>query len=344
MKVYALYFKSEETGNDYRWRTLLKFGTSWNVIGSVVMKNPGSASPIRSIGDEETLYHLHSFCNKDEWFEFSVDNTMRNIEKLFISYYQEQINNPILDGVIQVFNLINVRDADLEIALAKNKKATLPFSKTIEQDISQLIPPVYLGWGALGFAPSFREDAERIFYFVYQKKEGLYLQREFENNLFYHPQYLIGRGKNRPKSQYLLNAFCQNTTSPTYKQIIIHKIRFSKEIVYNQVVEQLKKSFHPIEVKPGVCRFALNEELAISIAKTAEGYIGYRHINYKKNYTLDNYPHTHLYLSVLEKYGVNTSTKVWLGTKSFIDYGYNENEIIDEIINEIKSIKESIQL
>ena len=344
MKVYAHYFKSEETGNDYRWRTLLKFGTSWDVIGSVVMKNPGSASPLRSIGDKETLYHLQSFCNKDKWYEFSVDNTMQNIEKLFIAYYQEHTNNPILNGVVQVFNLINVRDADLELALIKNKKATLPISETIEQDISQLISPVYLGWGSLGFAPSFRDNAERVFFSVYQEKEGHYLQREFENNLFYHPQYLMGRGKNRPKSQYLLNAFCQNTTTPTYKQICIHKKRFSKDIVYNQVVEQLKKSFHPIEMKPSVCRFALNEELAISISKTAEGYIGYRHINFKKKYTLENYPHTLLYLSVLEKHGVNTCTDVWLGTKSFKDYGYNDNEIINEIINEIKLIKGSIQL
>ena len=182
MKVYAHYFKSKETGNDYRWRTLLKFGSSWGVIGSVVMKNPGSASPLKSIDDEEILYHLRSFCDKDEWYEFSVDNTMLNIEKLFIAYYQEQTDNPILDGVIQVFNLINVRDADLEIALIKNKKATLPISKTIEQDLSQLIPPVYLGWGSLGFAQSFREDAEKFFISVYQEKGGHYLHKIFEKN------------------------------------------------------------------------------------------------------------------------------------------------------------------
>ena len=328
MKVYAHYFKSKETGNDYRWRTLLKFGSSWGVIGSVVMKNPGSASPLKSIDDEEILYHLRSFCDKDEWYEFSVDNTMLNIEKLFIAYYQEQTDNPILDGVIQVFNLINVRDADLEIALIKNKKVTLPISKTIEQDLSQLIPPVYLGWGSLGFAQSFREDAEKFFISVYQEKGGHYLHKIFEKNLFYHPQYLMGRGKNRPNSQYLLNAFCQNTTSPIYKQIIIPKICFSKEKVYNQVVEQLKKTYYPIEIKPRVCRFALNEELAISITKTADGYIGYRHIKYKTKYTITNYPHTQIYLSILEKIGVNTYTDVWLGTKSFKDYGYDENEII----------------
>ena len=44
MKVYAHYKGKEKTGdgNSYRWRTLLQFGDSWECIGSVFMKNPGS--------------------------------------------------------------------------------------------------------------------------------------------------------------------------------------------------------------------------------------------------------------------------------------------------------------
>ena len=45
MKVFAHCYDSDETGNNYRWRTLLQFGTSWDILGSVVMKNPGSAEP-----------------------------------------------------------------------------------------------------------------------------------------------------------------------------------------------------------------------------------------------------------------------------------------------------------
>ena len=54
MKVFAHYMGNEkdwnlsEDGFQYRWRTLLKFGDSWNVIGSVIMKNPGSAQPLKS--------------------------------------------------------------------------------------------------------------------------------------------------------------------------------------------------------------------------------------------------------------------------------------------------------
>ena len=48
MKVYAHYKGKEKTGdgNSYRWRTLLQFGDSWECIGSVFMKNPGSAKPL----------------------------------------------------------------------------------------------------------------------------------------------------------------------------------------------------------------------------------------------------------------------------------------------------------
>ena len=50
---------------------------------------------------------------------------------------------------------------------------------------------------------------------VYNQNEVVgYLNKRFESNSFYHPQYLMGWGKNKPQSQYLLNAFCQNTQNP----------------------------------------------------------------------------------------------------------------------------------
>lgn len=36
MKVFAHYIKDDTTGNEYRWRTLLQIGNSWNIIGSIV--------------------------------------------------------------------------------------------------------------------------------------------------------------------------------------------------------------------------------------------------------------------------------------------------------------------
>ena len=44
MKVYThFYLMDENTAIGFRWRTLLQYGNSWEVIGSVVMKNPGGA-------------------------------------------------------------------------------------------------------------------------------------------------------------------------------------------------------------------------------------------------------------------------------------------------------------
>lgn len=180
MKVFAHYFKLEENGNDYRWRTLLQFGSSWDVIGSVVMKNPGSAAPLYSIEDKYILEHLNQFSSDHEWFAFSPDNTMVNIEKLFRTYYHNQSGNYNLNGIIQIFNLMNVRDPNLETALIKNRQATFPMSKTTRQDIKQLISPVYLGWGNLGFNTIFREGAEQIYSVVQHQKNGKYLFPKFE--------------------------------------------------------------------------------------------------------------------------------------------------------------------
>ena len=211
MKVFAHYFKSKETGNDYRWRTLLQLGSSWNVLGSVVMKNPGSAAPLKVVDDCDTITHLQSFDAENTWYAFSADTTMRMIELLFSAYYQSS-----LDGIVQVFNLMNVHDPNLERARIKHQQAVLPFSKTTDEDIKHLVAPVYLGWANLGQEPDFREDAERIFRVVRAEKNANYLHEKFEDNLFYHPYYLMGQGKNRPKSLFLLHAFCQNITSPKF--------------------------------------------------------------------------------------------------------------------------------
>jgi hypothetical protein len=50
MKVFAEFVV--ENGIEYRTKTLLQFGNKWNLIGSIVMKNPGSAFPKSEISNE----------------------------------------------------------------------------------------------------------------------------------------------------------------------------------------------------------------------------------------------------------------------------------------------------
>lgn len=69
-----------------RWRTILQFGDGWDVIGNVVMKNPGSArvrkGETSSITDIFLTQELRDFAPEDEnpWYEFQPDATMHSIK------------------------------------------------------------------------------------------------------------------------------------------------------------------------------------------------------------------------------------------------------------------------
>lgn len=75
-----------------RWRTLLQFGNSFDIIGSVVMKNKnsGSSKPkdSKEIEDDRHLSYLSKFDDiNDPWYEFTADDTMCKVAVLFASYY-----------------------------------------------------------------------------------------------------------------------------------------------------------------------------------------------------------------------------------------------------------------
>ncbi len=346
MKVFAHYHKSETTGNDYRWRTLLQFGTSWDIIGSVVMKNPGSAAPLYSVNELSTLEQLKRleqpkrFSDEPEyaWYSFSCDDTMQKVERLFCTYYKIST----LNGVIQVFNLMNVRDPNIELALLKNNNAVYPFSKTVDKDIKSLVAPVYLGWGDLWKKKPFREDAEKIFTVVQNTLDGKYLFPRLADNKFYHPQYLMGTGINSPVSQFILNSFCQNTITPILETHIMPRKQISKKVVFEQVVKSLRKVYKLVEEQPKTCRFQITDELVLTITCTGKGYIGIRHTAYAGRYCLGNYPHIKEYRAILSEFGYNISLEVWLGTKDFVEYEGEEDAIVSSILSEVASIRKRI--
>lgn len=354
MRVYAHYYpkpiegEKDKSQNDYRWRTLLQFGTSWEVIGSVVMKNPGSASPSpkEPINDIELLSYLKAFSAEYDWYSFTPDNTMQNIERLFQQYYRQNTGRTKLDGIIQIFNLMNVRDPNLEMALEKNKKETMPFSKTTDKDIEQLVAPIYLGWGGLGFNSDFRNEAERFFNAVIATDKGKYLQPDFKDNRFYHPQYLMGRGKYRPYSQYLLNAFCQNTTAPVYEHTVQPVAIYDKKKIFEVIETFLQTlSFNEFEKKKNVCRFKLNEQIGISVSTSEKGYVGIRHNDIGHGIKYDEdclYPNERQYRTFLETLDYDINSDIWLGKKDFKVFGLNTDEIIEGIKEDVASIIENI--
>ena len=352
MRVYAHYLgnvndcNNSKDGLQYRWRTILQFGESWNVIGSVVMKNPGSAKPLQTKLSEAELKALAHFDNSNTpWYEFTSDNTMHNIEKLFIV----RNGGKPLDGVVQIFNLFNIRNADLDKAIKSCMLAKETVLSTIDEDIEAMRKhnsPIYIGWGALGTDQRFMDKANKYFQFARFEMNQKYLYPEFEDNKFYHPQYLMGRGINMSKSQYLLNAFCQNTQNPKYKCTTLPKVIVSKKEVYDEILDRLKtKTFvteEPIIKNAQTSRFKLNEDLEITITITGEGYIGIRHLNYKQKYSIFEYPNTDKYRQVLEEFKYDMTQDMWLGTKSFKKYGNDTENVIKSILDEIDKLQKSL--
>jgi len=207
MKVYAHYEKIGDI--EYRWRTLIQIGNSWDVCGTVVMKNPGSSRPINVINDSNLLNQLSKFDNADsylghDWYEFTIDNTMGLVSRLIESY--RLAHNRSIEGVIQIFNLFNIRDVDLNKALEKTKVfQDETILMTTNDDINNLVSPIYLGWGNLKNNINFKENAIQFFEVV--KQGASYLDPEYSNNSFYHPQYLLVYGRNKERCRKLYYSF-----------------------------------------------------------------------------------------------------------------------------------------
>lgn len=194
MKVYAQYFELD--GIPYRLNTILQFGNSWDLIGNVVLANPGSAIPKNEI-NEDIKNNLQSFYNNFEnrelnwnnWFEFSDDATMQRIEKIFNGWYVNQDNSTSLNGVIQLFNTFNVKNQNLAESI-KNLPIDnqLLFSYGIEKYFND--KPTYFGFSNdVLYDEKLRPIAENIFTNSTDTIKKIYSQ-EFSKNSFYHPTFI----------------------------------------------------------------------------------------------------------------------------------------------------------
>ena len=211
MRVFAHYFSDEATGIEYRWRTLLQLGDSWDVCGTVVMKNPGSSRPTCPIdeSDSELLSQLRRFDNAKSytghgWYHFSVDNTMGLVRHLIETYLV--VHNRPVEGIIQIFNLFNIRDVDLNKGIEKMLSSQgESILMTTDDDINNLVSPVYLGWGSLKNNKLFKVYAEK--FFEKAKQDTSYLDQDYNKNPFYHPQYLLVYGNKKEKCKEVFSKF-----------------------------------------------------------------------------------------------------------------------------------------
>jgi hypothetical protein len=193
LKSYAEYF--EEDGVLYRRNTLLQFGDGWKLIGSAVLANPGSAEPISAVSND-LLVLISEFYEKfrcgekiqpNNWHEFSPDSTMRFVEKIFNGWYLGQ--NIELNGVIQLFNTFNIKNQNLQQAVAQiGVDSELLFSHNIYKYFNE--KPTYFGFSnevlgnemLRGVAMNIFNNSSEVVLSIYNK--------DFADNSFYHPMYI----------------------------------------------------------------------------------------------------------------------------------------------------------
>ncbi len=347
MKVYTHYL---EEGVCFRWRTLLQFGNSWDIIGSVVMKNPGTAAPKCQVTDKNTLKLLSFFDNTMyDWFEFSPDSTMNCVGNLF-AYYYDKSNKYELQGVVQIFNLFYLREGDLGKALELHKKNKFPFASEediIQNDISQLKAPIYLGFAGLSFDKNYADRAKK--FLDASLMLGMnYLSPNISENKYVHPQYLMLFGKYSATSIKARMQFKQNSLQPKGLDKALADIpkKFTKSDLLRigeYITRQLKEAGYQ-EYESN--RFVITEDIGLSVLK--DGSIGYRpqilrgyeyysSNGYRKYIQFDNF------FDVLKTLGYDTSEEQqlhsWLGRKHFLDYGCSEAEIVATIKREIVKIQ-----
>lgn len=223
MRVFTHFYPINRVGDKeegFRWRTLLQFGDSWNCIGSVVMKNPGSSVRKNDmpINDTTILNHLMDYDeSSDPWYEFDSDNTMINVAQLFAFKYGKQ-HHSSLSGVVQIFNLFYVRDADLGSAMKKASQfgCLSRFENEVQMtqyDCDHLIGPVYLGFSDLAKNKLFTSRARMFFETVKSKHCGDYLFDDFLKNSFTHPQSLMRNVNSSVYCRRDLLRFAEGTTN-----------------------------------------------------------------------------------------------------------------------------------
>jgi hypothetical protein len=193
LKSFAEYF--EEGGLLFRRNTLLQFGNSWDLIGSVVLANPGSAEPISTVSSD-LLDSISTFYNRfrngkkiqpENWHEFSPDSTMRFVEKIFNGWYVGK--NIELNGVVQLFNTFNIKNQNLQEAVAQiGVDSELLFSHDICKYFND--KPTYFGFSneVLG-NEVLRKVAMNIFNHSSEVVRSIY-KDDFSKNSFYHPMYI----------------------------------------------------------------------------------------------------------------------------------------------------------
>ena len=211
MKAFAEYFQVN-TETSYRRKTILQLGEGVDLIGSAVLINPGSATPIEGKVDTKVIKaffrknHETQPVDISSWREFNIDPTMHQLSKIFTGEYLQKGKE--LNGIIQLFNCFYYKTPNLEKAL-KNFDIDSDFN--FNESAYFLDKPVYFGWGNKGKKGELKSIAQKIFTEYDISNTPIY-DREFGKNSFYHPGYINRSYKRNEKTIKILRAFSELIT------------------------------------------------------------------------------------------------------------------------------------
>jgi len=213
----------EENSIQYRLKTILKYGDSWDLIGTIVMKNPGSASPRNIISQEDfnnIKEYIYPNVEIENWHEFNDDNTIKRISNIFDGTFLNKKSE--LNGIILIYNLFNIRE---NLIIEAVKKANLSNSEYLFPNLDELLTssqnkPIYLGfnWEYTNkinkHHPKIEKFANDLFTYI-KHSEYMYLEDEIINNFFYHP---LSSQFSSLKYQHILEKFYEKVLKSTVKE------------------------------------------------------------------------------------------------------------------------------
>lgn len=158
------------------------------------MKNPGSSSPTANPLSDDELSNLNLIDSSDVWFNFTVDPTMKAIVNLFVR--RAEARGETFEGVIQIFNIINVMNPNLNEAVRLFRSTDDPLRSTWQADVANIVAPVYVGWGNFHRHPLVADIGPALLSAI-REREDIDYQAEAG---FTHPLYLMVYGSRKPKS------------------------------------------------------------------------------------------------------------------------------------------------
>lgn len=99
------------------------------------------------------------------------------------------------EGVIQILNIMNVISPNIEEAMQLFNSTSDPLKSTWENDIENITPPVYIGWGDFHLHHLVSQIGASILSAIQNKEDIKYLAISG----FIHPLYLMVYGANKQK-------------------------------------------------------------------------------------------------------------------------------------------------